>query len=103
MNKYGLHGKLNAKEGKVQALADILLRAANLIKTAKGCHLYVVSTNELDKNAIWITEIWDSKEDHDNSLSLQGVREFISEAIPILDGTPEKGQELTVLGGHGVS
>ncbi len=103
MYKYGLHGWLKSTEGNAHVLADIMLRAASLMKTAKGCQLYIVSTDENDKNMIWITEVWDSKEDHTNSLSIEGVKELISEALPILDGAPEKGQELTVLGGNGIS
>ncbi|MCJ8166520.1 antibiotic biosynthesis monooxygenase [Pontibacter sp. E15-1] len=102
MNKYGLHGKLKAKEGTVDQLADILIQASALVSTAKGCQLYVVSRDTTDKNAVWVTEIWDSKEDHDNSLKVEGVKELISQAMPILDGMPEKGQELEILGGTGI-
>lgn len=99
MHKYGLHGWLKSTEGNAHILAEIMLRAAALMKTAEGCLLYMVSTDETDKNMIWITEVWDSKEAHSNSLSVDGVKELISEALPILDGAPQKGQELTVLGG----
>ena len=102
MTKYGLHGKLKATAGNVDQLADILLKASALVSTTKGCHLYVVSKDPSDENAVWITEIWDSKADHDNSLKLAGVRELIAQAMPILDGMPEKGQELEILGGTGI-
>tara|TARA_R110002049_G_scaffold266197_1_gene442430 strand:+ start:184 stop:489 length:306 start_codon:yes stop_codon:yes gene_type:complete len=99
MNKYGLHNKLTAIVGKADQLAEILIQASALVSPAKGCHLYAVSKDKTDEHSIWITEIWDSKEDHDNSLSLPGVRELIGQAMPILDGPPAKGQELEVLGG----
>ncbi|HUQ84783.1 MAG TPA: antibiotic biosynthesis monooxygenase [Candidatus Limnocylindrales bacterium] len=102
MNKYGLHGKLRAKSGQGDALASILLEASKLVSTAHGCQLYIVSKDTQDKDLIWITEVWDSKEDHDNSLNVEGVRELISRAMPILDEPPEKGQELEVLGGKGL-
>lgn len=51
---------------------------------------------------IYVTEIWDSKEDHDNSLKVEGVRELIMSAMPILDEQPTKGQELEILGGTGI-
>jgi quinol monooxygenase YgiN len=100
--KYGLHGKLQATEGKGEPLAAILLKAAQLVATAKGCHLYLVSEDQNDRDAVWITEVWDSKEDHDNSLHLEGVRELIAQAIPLLAGPPQKGQELVILGGTGI-
>ena len=47
-------------------------------------------------------EVWESKEDHDNSLKLPAVRELITQALPLLDGNPTGGTTLEVLGGKGV-
>lgn len=99
---YLLHGKLTAKAGHTDELAGFLLEAAQLVSTAKGCKLYVISKSEIDTSSVYVTEIWDSKEDHDNSLKVEGVRELIMKAMPILDGKPTKGQELEILGGAGV-
>lgn len=99
---YGLHGKLTTQAGTEKALANILLEAAALMKSAPGCRLYAVSLDPLHPREVWITEIWDSKEDHDQSLTLPGVRELIGQAMPMLEGSPQKGQVLTVLGGLGV-
>ncbi|MEG1590465.1 MAG: antibiotic biosynthesis monooxygenase family protein [Chryseobacterium sp.] len=101
-NQYLLHGKLTAKAGQRNELANILLKASELVSTAKGCKLYAISKDENDTNAVYVTEIWDSKEDHDNSLKVEGVRELIMSAMPILDGQPTKGQELEILGGTGI-
>ncbi len=100
--KYGLHGKLVAQESKGKDLVKILLEASALMKTAKGCHLYVIGVNQDNPDEIWITEIWESKADHDNSLNVPGVKELIGKAIPILSGSPEKGQEWNILGGTGI-
>lgn len=102
MSKYGLHGKLKANPGNGAQLADILLEAAKLVANAKGCHLYLISKDNNDPDAVWVTEVWDSKEDHDNSLKSEGVRALIAQAIPMLDGQPERGQELEILGGAGI-
>lgn len=102
MSHYLLHGKLTAVASKQQALADILIQASQLLKTAKGCRLYVIGLDELEPNEVYITEIWDSKEDHDDSLKVEGVRELIMQAMPLLDGPPQKGQELEILGGLGI-
>lgn len=102
MTKYGLHGKLTATAGNADKLASILLEAAKLVSTAKGCRLYMVSKDHSDEDAVWVTEAWDSKEDHDNSLQVAGVKELISQAMPLLNGRPEKGQELEILGGAGI-
>lgn len=93
---------MTAKDGNGEMLTSILLEASNLVSTANGCNLYVISKDNNDNNTVWITEIWESKEDHDNSLKVEGVKELISKAIPILEGQPQKGQELEVLGGKGI-
>jgi quinol monooxygenase YgiN len=102
MNKYLLHGKLTAKPALAGELANILIQASELVATANGCNLYVISKDSNDLNSIWITEIWDNKEDHDNSLKVAGVRELIMKAMPILEVLPQKGQELEILGGTGL-
>lgn len=99
---YLIHGKLNAKAGHSDELANILLEASKLVSTAKGCKLYVIGKDENDLNAVFVTEIWDSKEDHDDSLKAEGVRELITKAMQVLDGQPTKGQELEILGGTGI-
>ncbi|MGK6349905.1 putative quinol monooxygenase [Parapedobacter sp. DT-150] len=99
---YLLHGKMNAQAGKSDELAAILLEASKLVSTAKGCRLYVIGRDEDDSHSVYVTEIWDSKDDHDNSLKVEGVRELIVKAMPILDGQPTKGQELEILGGTGI-
>lgn len=99
MNKYLLHGNFTAKTGHADELANILIEASKLVSTAKGNRLYVVSKDKNDPNSVYVTEIWDSKEDHDNSLKIDGVRELIMKAMPMIDGQPEKGQELEILGG----
>lgn len=99
---YLLHGKLTAKSEKAEELANILLKASKLVSTAKGCKLYAIGKDKNDVNSVYVTEIWDTKEDHDNSLNVEGVRELIMTAMPILDGQPTKGQELEILGGAGL-
>ena len=99
---YLLHGKLNAKKGHTEELATILLEASKIISTAKGCKVYAIGKDTNDLEAVYVTEIWESKEDHDNSLNVDGVRELITKAMPILDGQPSKGQELEILGGAGI-
>ena len=99
---YLLHGKLTAKAGQQEELSKILLEASKLVSTAKGCKVYVIGKEGNDPNSVYVTEIWDSKDDHDNSLNVEGVRELIMKAMPILDGQPTKGQELEILGGAGI-
>ncbi|PHN03677.1 putative quinol monooxygenase [Flavilitoribacter nigricans] len=102
MKKYFLHGKLQAKAGKGEQLAEILLQAAALLSDAPGCQIYLIGMDPDDPDAVWVTEVWDTKKDHDDSLRVDGVRALIGQAMPILDGPPTKGQELEILGGQGI-
>jgi quinol monooxygenase YgiN len=102
MSKYLLHGKLTAKQGHKEELAAILIEASQLVATANGCKLYVIGFDSSDENSVFITEIWNTKDDHDNSLKADGVRELILKAMPLLDGQPTKGQEIEILGGIGI-
>ena len=103
MHKYGYQGKIQATPGNGDRLAEILLQAAQVVETCKGCHLYIVSKDPDQADTIMITEVWDSKEDHDNSLQLAEVRALIGQAMPILNGPPQKGKEFEVLGGAGIA
>jgi quinol monooxygenase YgiN len=101
MNKYGLYGKFKAQKGKRDELVSILLQAAKLVSTAKGCHHYIIYKDTTDEDGVCVSEIWDSKEDHDNSLKIDGCKELISKAMPLIDGKPE-GVPLEVIGGRGL-
>ena len=102
MVKYGLHGKIKSKAGNREKLAQILLDASTLVTTTMGCRLYFISKDISDPDAIWVTEVWDSKEDHDNSLKDGAIKALISKAMLLIEGVPEKGQELEILGGLGI-
>ena len=57
---YGLIGKMAAVAGQRDALIAILLEDAGL-DAMPGCLSYVVATDPADADAIWITEVWDSR------------------------------------------
>ncbi|MBA9076236.1 putative quinol monooxygenase [Rufibacter quisquiliarum] len=102
MEKYALFGKMMAQPGKREELLTLLTQAAQLVATAPGCHHYIVYKDAQHPDWIWVSEIWDSVEDHDNSLQIEGCRELIMQAMPLLAGKPEK-IELAVVGGKGIS
>lgn len=99
---YGYQGSLKAKKGKGDELASILLASSKVLADVKGSLQYIVSRDVNDSDRIYVMEIWDTKEDHDNSLKNQEVRNLISKAVPILEESPKKGLEMQVLGGLGL-
>ena len=98
-NLYGRTGVMTANEGSGDSLLDILLEAAELVSELDGCWLYIVGKDREHPNTIWVQEIWDSKEDHAESLAHPGVRELINKAMPLINTFPDKGGEYTIIGG----
>jgi quinol monooxygenase YgiN len=78
---YGLIGKMIAKPGERDALVAILLEG---VSEMPGCLSYVVAHNAGDANAIWVTEVWQSKESHKASLSLPVVQNAIARGKPLI-------------------
>jgi quinol monooxygenase YgiN len=95
---HGLIGKLKAIPGQRDVLAQILLNGA---ADMPGCLSYVVATDPTDGDAIWITEVWESRELHEASLTLQTVQQAIAQGRPLIAGFGER-FETTPIGGHGL-
>ena len=100
--KLVLHGRFGAKPGKRDPLAANLLRAAAAMQDLAGCRLYVVSTADSDPDGVWVTEIWDSAEDHAASLQLPATRQLIAETMPMIGALPERAVQVFALGGKGL-
>jgi quinol monooxygenase YgiN len=99
--RYGMTGKFRAKAGQADKLTAILLEASRQVSAVKGIRVYAIGRDPKDENVIHVMEIWDSKEDHDQSLTLPETRALISQAMPLIDGKPE-GVALEMVGGLGV-
>jgi quinol monooxygenase YgiN len=95
---YGLFGKMIAKPGERDALIAILRESTGEMP---GCRIYVLATDPADANAIWISEVWDTKDDHDASLRLPQVQAAIGRARPLIEGFGER-FETTPIGGVGL-
>ena len=80
---HGLIGKMIAAPGQREALIAVLLEG---IGGMPGCLSYVVARDLKDENAIWITEVWDSKESHSASLQLPAVQAAIAKGRPLIAG-----------------
>jgi quinol monooxygenase YgiN len=78
---YGLIGKMMATAGQRDALIAILSECTTEMP---GCLSYVVAKDAKDADAIWITEVWDSKDSHAASLSLPEVKAAIANARPLI-------------------
>lgn len=95
---YGLIGKMKAAPGQRDALIAILLEGLN---NMPGCLSYIVAHDPADADAIWITEAWDSKANHQASLSLPSVKAAIAKGRPLIAGFGERFETMPV-GGQGL-
>lgn len=96
---YGIIGKMIANDGERDALISILLGGT---KDMPGCLSYVIAKDQSDDNAIWVTEVWDSQESHQASLSLESVQQAIAAGKPLIAGFGER-YETSPVGGHGIT
>jgi quinol monooxygenase YgiN len=82
--KYGLIGQMLAKPGKRDELLGYLTASTAVMP---GCLSYIVALDTANPDAIWITEVWDSRESA-----------AITKARPIIAGFPQHFETAPVAG-----
>lgn len=93
--RYGLIGQMLSTPGKRDDVVAILTAATGAMP---GCLSYIVALDAANPDAIWITEVWDSKDSHAASLRLPAVRAAIAKARPIIAGFPQSFETVPVAG-----
>jgi quinol monooxygenase YgiN len=96
---YGLIGRIDAVPGRRDALVAALLKGS---RAMPGCLSYVVGRDASQADAVWVTEVWESRAHHEASLGLPAVREAIAEARPLIAGFGDRIETVPV-GGHGLA
>ena len=94
---FGLIGKIRAKPGTRDELASIL---ANGVAGMPGCLSYIVAHDPQDADAIWVSEVWETRDLHQASLRLPKVQNAIAKGRPLIAGFEER-IETAPVGGHG--
>lgn len=95
---YGLIGRMLAVEGRREQLLAVLLEGNAAMP---GCRSYVIARDPGSDDGIWISEVWDSREQHQASLHLPHVQATIAKAKPMIAGFAER-FETEPKGGIGV-
>ncbi len=95
---YGLIGNMKAVAGRRDDLIAILTEA---VSNMTGCLSYIVAKDSADEDTIWVTEVWDSKESHDASLSSPQVKKAISMGRPLIKAFGKQVATIPV-GGYGL-
>jgi quinol monooxygenase YgiN len=96
---YGLIGKMLAVPEQREALIAILLEG---VAGMPGCLSYVVARDPADADGLWITEVWESQEHHQASLTLPSVQDAITRGMPLIAAFGESVVTEPV-GGHGLT
>ena len=94
---YGLIGKVSVVSGGRGELAAILAEIGSM----PGCVSYVVANDMTDADSLWVTEVWESKQAHADSLQLPEVLAAISKGRPLITGF-ETRVETEPVGGIGL-
>ncbi|MEP3420899.1 MAG: antibiotic biosynthesis monooxygenase [Erythrobacter sp.] len=80
---YGLVGQMKTVPGKRgEVIAAMLAGTMDM----PGNLAYLIAEDLEDENSIWITEVWQTRTDHANSLQLPSVQESIRQARPHIAG-----------------
>lgn len=98
---FGLHGKITAQAGQRDALLAYLHKGLKAVSELEGCYLYLISTSPTEPDAIWVTEVWRSADDHQGSLAVDDIRSIITQARPLIAGMSDS-STFTPIGGHGL-
>lgn len=80
---YGLIARIIAAEGRRAELIAILSAGT---QGMPGCHSYVIAEDAEQADTLWITEVWESSDAHQASLSLPAVQAAIGEGRPLIAG-----------------
>jgi len=80
---YGLVNKLIAAPGQRAELARIIADSAQGLA---GNVSYVVAYDGAEPDALWVTEVWQSKAAHEASLQQPEVRTAIERGRPLVAG-----------------
>jgi quinol monooxygenase YgiN len=99
---YALLNKLTAKPGERSSIIDILIESGKLFDDNPACYLYLVSESAEDQNAIWVVDLWTTKEAHQEALQNPQLRPYVEKSLPLLEGMPEQ-IEVRPVGGKGLS
>ncbi|MCW2962216.1 MAG: antibiotic biosynthesis monooxygenase [Thermoleophilia bacterium] len=100
MARFGMHGKLTAKEGHREQLILVLMETADLLRSAEGCEIYVIHRERDNRRDVWVSEVWADQSFHTASAQLPGVKALIDRAMPMIESG--EATQLDTVGGVGL-
>jgi quinol monooxygenase YgiN len=88
--QYCLINKITTKPDKRDEVIRIMLESGKPFDTNDNCLLYMVSKDTQSENVIWVLDVWNSYEAHEEAMAKSDMRQFVKEAIPLLQHRPEQ-------------
>lgn len=70
MSPFARYAKATARPGQGDALADLLLQAAEATRQAPGSELYIVNRVPGEPDIVWVTELWASEAAMNDALAV---------------------------------
>jgi quinol monooxygenase YgiN/quercetin dioxygenase-like cupin family protein len=99
----GRYVKMTAREGSGDALAELMLKVADGLRSTPGCELYVINRSPSEPDVVWVTEQWLNQDALDKSLAAlqaDAGQEQLAEVRALLAGPPDR-IDVEPLGGVG--
>lgn len=96
------HGRIVSMKTQPGKRDDFIAGVLDGLQSAPdgGCLHYSLASSEVDEVTVWITEIWETEELHDDWLAAN--KEKLGAAMSALDGAPTS-TVTHVVGGLGIS
>jgi quinol monooxygenase YgiN/mannose-6-phosphate isomerase-like protein (cupin superfamily) len=101
-NTIARHVKFRAAEGRGDALARTLAGVADGLRSEPACELYLIDQDAADRDVVWVTERWTSRDAMNTSLEAEGGEDDIARVKALVAAPPEL-VELTPAGGAGLA
>ena len=101
MSGFGVYTKIVARAGQRDALVELLLDAAAGMQPVAACQLYIVNAAATERDAVWVTEAWSSREAHQAYLATDAFKAALGRGMPLIERVAKQ-VEMVPLGGKGL-
>jgi quinol monooxygenase YgiN len=87
--RFGQHTRIRARPGQRDALLAKFTEAAEMQHSNPACELTLVSTSPDDPDAVFLTEVWTSEEEHERARTSPEVQAWAKGMPDLVDGAPD--------------
>jgi quinol monooxygenase YgiN len=100
--RFAQHTLIRARPGKRDQLVAKFLEISEIQRHNKACELSLVSSSPDEDDAVYLTEVWASAEEHERARESDEIQAWAEEMPSLVAGPPEI-TPLVVEGGKGVA